>query len=288
MLILIVNLNKGANYLMFKVNRNLCIACQQCIKDCPTADILLREGKAHIKNERCIKCGHCIAICPTNAVSTDDYRMEQVIPYNEQSFKIQPDTLLNFIKFRRSIRRFKDKAVEDEKILQIIEAGRFTQTGTNSQDVSYIVLKDQLNEIRNLAYDTLKQKGEYILSNLSPETQHLERYATLWTQMHAAYHKDSKNYDRLFYNAPLAIIVAAHSELNGGLASSNMELMTDALGLGTYFNGFFQVAAQDNPKLLNLLQIPEGKKIISCLVIGYPNVVYKRTVPRKDAEIIWL
>lgn len=43
---------------MFKVDRDICIACEQCIKDCPVNDIYLKEGKAHIKNEACIKCGH--------------------------------------------------------------------------------------------------------------------------------------------------------------------------------------------------------------------------------------
>ena len=36
---------------MFKVDREICIACEQCIKDCPVNDIYLKEGKAHIKNE---------------------------------------------------------------------------------------------------------------------------------------------------------------------------------------------------------------------------------------------
>ena len=40
------------------------------------------------------------------------------------------------------------------------------------------------------------------------------------------------------------IIVTANSEVNGALASSNMELMTNALGLGTFFSGFFVRAAQ--------------------------------------------
>ena len=37
--------------------------------------------------------------------------------------------------------------VEKEKIQQIIEAGRFTQTSTNSQDVSYTVVTDKLDEL---------------------------------------------------------------------------------------------------------------------------------------------
>ena len=194
---------------MFKVDREICIACEQCIKDCPVNDIYLKEGKAHIKNEACIKCGHCIAICPVKAVSTDDYDMSEVIEYNKEDFEISPDRLLNFIKFRRSVRRFKDKEVEKEKIEKIIEAGRFTQTGTNSQDVSFTVLTKDLPKIKELTYEILNKKGQYILDNMNDNIKHLERYANLWTRMYVEHKKDPQNYDRLFLNAPLAIIVSA-------------------------------------------------------------------------------
>ena len=101
---------------VFKVNRDKCIGCGQCIKDCPVKVISLKDNKAEIDNSRCIKCGHCIAVCPVEAVSTDDYNMEEVKPYNKESFSIDPDNLLNFIKFRRSVRRFKDSKVEKDKI----------------------------------------------------------------------------------------------------------------------------------------------------------------------------
>lgn len=273
---------------MFTVNKDKCVACSQCIKDCPVNDILLQENKAHIKNESCMKCGHCIAVCPTNAISTDEYDMDEVKDYNKQDFEVPADNLLNFIKFRRSVRRFKAKKVEQEKLEQIIEAGRFTQTGTNSQDVSYTVVTDKLDVLKALTYEILNEKGKYILSNLTPETAHLERYATLWTKMYTAHKENPHTFDRLFFNAPTAIIVTAHNELNGALASSNMELMADALGLGTFFNGFFQFAAKDNKEIMDLLGIKDGKKIVTCMVIGYPDVTYKRTVPRKKADINWL
>ena len=183
---------------MFKVDREICIACEQCIKDCPVNDIYLKEGKAHIKNEACIKCGHCIAICPVKAVSTDDYDMNEVIEYKKEDFEISPDRLLNFIKFRRSVRRFKDKEVEKEKIEKIIEAGRFTQTGTNSQDVSFTVLTKDLPKIKELTYEILNKKGQYILDNMNDNIKHLERYANLWTRMYVEHKKDPQNYDRLF------------------------------------------------------------------------------------------
>jgi len=93
--------------------------------------------------------------------------------------------------------------------------------------------------------------------------------------------------DRLFFNAPVVIIVTANSEVNGALASSNMELMTNALGLGTLFCGFLVRAAQNNKKIMDFLGVKEGKKIVTCMVIGYPDVKYFRTAPRKEADISW-
>ena len=201
---------------MFKVDRNICIACMQCIKDCPTRTISLVEGKAEINNASCIKCAHCVAICPVKAVSTDEYDMEEVKPYDKETFSIEPENLLNFIKFRRSVRRFKDMPVEKEKINKIIEAGRFTQTSTNSQDVSYIVVTEKLSELRELIYSALKKKGEYILANLSPETEHLKRYANMWLHSYNQFKEDPIKNDRIFFNAPVAIFVVSPTPINGG------------------------------------------------------------------------
>lgn len=273
---------------MFKVDREICIACMQCIKDCPTRVISLEEGKAYIHNDNCIKCGHCVAICPVKAVSTDDYDMDEVKQYDKETFNVDPDNLLNFIKFRRSIRRFKDKPVEKEKLVQIIDAGRFTQTSRNCQDVSYTVVTENLDKLKELAYEALKRKGEYILANLTPETEYLKRYAELWLHSYNQYKEDPINNDRLFFNAPSAIFVTSPTAINGGLASADMALMTYSLGLGTFFSGFLLVACQDNKEILDFLGIRDSKEIISCLVIGYPDVKYQRTVPRKKADVKWI
>lgn len=182
---------------MFQVDRDLCIACMQCIKDCPAGVISLEEGKAEIHNDGCIKCGHCVAICPVAAVSTDDYDMDEVIPYDKETFSIEPERLLNFIKFRRSIRRFKKKEVEKEKIQQIIEAGRFTQTGINSQDVTYTVVTEKIDELKEMVFETLKKKGKAILANMTPETKYLERYARAWIYMYETHKEDPEKYDKV-------------------------------------------------------------------------------------------
>ena len=46
--------------------------------------------------------------------------------------------------------------------------------------------------------------------------------------------------------------------------------------------------AKDNKEILDLLGINDGNQIVSCLVIGDPDVKYNSTVPRKKANINWL
>lgn len=272
---------------MMKVNSEKCVGCGLCVKDCFPQDIEIVNGKAKINNIKCFKCGHCIAVCPKGAVSTDEYNMEDVKDYNEAEFKIEPDTLLNFIKFRRTVRQFKDKDVETEKLLKIIEAGKFTQTATNSQNVSYIVVKDNIDQLKEITLESLKNRGEELLENLNPQTMPFKRYAEMWIRMYNEYKENPKKNDKLFFNAPALILVVSDSQVNAALASSNMELMTNAQGLGTFFSGFFALAAQGNEKIRNSLGLEGNKEIVTCMVIGYPNVKYARTVPRKDAEISW-
>ncbi|GIM28463.1 nitroreductase [Clostridium polyendosporum] len=272
---------------MMNVNTEKCIGCGLCVKDCFLRDIEIIGGKAKINNKSCIKCGHCIAVCPKDAVSTDEYNMEDVKNYNKEEFLVDADNLLNFIKFRRTVRQFKDKEVEEEKISKIIEAGRYTQTGSNLQDVSYIVVREGLQELKALTLESLKKLGEDLLANLTPQTMMFKRYAEMWMRMYEDFNLNPNENDRLFFNAPAVIIVTANSDVNGALASSNMELMTNALGLGTLFSGFLVRAAQDNKKIMDFLGVKEGKKIVTCMVIGYPDVKYFRTVPRKKADISW-
>ena len=273
---------------MININKSNCIGCGICIKDCPVRCILVVDEKADVNNNRCMKCGHCIAICPTNAVSSDEYDMSDVVEHKKEAFDIEPDRLLNFIKFRRSIRQFKDKDVEDEKIKKIIDAGRFTQTSTNSQDVSYIVVKDKKEELRELVLEGLNDLGNSILSNLNDENKKFEGYAKSWIKMYQKHKENPNQKDRIFFDAPVVILVVSKTPVNGALASTNMELMTNTLGLGTFYSGFLVRASQANNNINAFLGLDNSNSIITALVVGYPDVKYQRTVPRKDAQIAWI
>jgi nitroreductase/NAD-dependent dihydropyrimidine dehydrogenase PreA subunit len=271
---------------MFTVNKKKCVGCGKCVGDCFVNDIVMSEKKALIKNEACIKCGHCVAICPENAVSTDEYDMEDVLEYSKKNFEIDEDKFLNFMKFRRTVRKFKDKEVSEKKLLQLIEAGRFSPTASNKQSVSYIIVREARKQLAALALESLKKKGELMLGD-EREDALLKRYAASWIKMHDEYKADPVNGDRLFFNAPAVIVVAANTDIDGALASSRMELMADAMGLGVLFSGFFVRASRDNKYILDFLGVREGQHVVTCLVVGYPGVKYERTVPRKAADVSW-
>jgi nitroreductase/NAD-dependent dihydropyrimidine dehydrogenase PreA subunit len=270
---------------MIYVDQEKCIGCGSCVKDCFLDNMEIADKKAVVHNEACMLCGHCIAVCPTGAISTDEYDMEEVSEYKKETHTLEAQNLLNFIKFRRTVRQFQKKEVSKELLLKIVEAGRFTQTGSNAQDITYTVITNQLAELKAMTYETLKNLGKEILTAEEGQEPVFTRYANMWIDMAEEYEKGEK--DRLFFHAPAVIVISARSVVNGTLASSNMELMTNALGLGTFFSGFFVRAAQANPDITKMLEIPEEKQIATCMVIGYPAVKYHRTVPRKEAEIHW-
>lgn len=51
------------------VNREACVACGNCIDNCPeTAISRVEDNKAFINSELCIGCGECVAFCPARAI----------------------------------------------------------------------------------------------------------------------------------------------------------------------------------------------------------------------------
>ncbi|MCA5962555.1 nitroreductase family protein [Blautia sp. RD014234] len=55
------------------------------------------------------------------------------------------------MRFRRSIRQFRDKKIPKEIMDQILEAGRLTHTAKNMQDVSFVVLDKEKDNIEQMA-----------------------------------------------------------------------------------------------------------------------------------------
>ncbi|QSQ09497.1 Periplasmic [Fe] hydrogenase large subunit [Koleobacter methoxysyntrophicus] len=66
------------------LDRDKCRGCTNCIKNCPTEAIRVRDGKAVILETKCIDCGECIRICPQHAktATTDSLKILQNYKFN--------------------------------------------------------------------------------------------------------------------------------------------------------------------------------------------------------------
>ena len=115
--------------------------------------------------------------------------------------------MLNLIKTRRSIRKFTSKAIEDEQLNQIIEAGTWAPSGQNNQPWKIAIIKDH-----------------YIKTSLAPLTR----------------------YSPIIEGAPVLIAVFLDISLSydrtkdiqaTGACIQNMLLAIHALGLGGVWLG---------------------------------------------------
>lgn len=213
-------------------------------------------------------CGHCFAICPQNAVAISGFDDEpEAVAIGR---RVDSDTLLYQLKARRSMRHFTEEDVSIDDIMQIIEAGRYTPTGSNKQDVSYVVLKDEIAEYERIALAFLR-KAKKVLDVFSSRFRGIEI-----------------DDDFLFKKAPVAIVIKSSSITDGALAASSMELMAQSMGLGVLYSGFFTKAAQSSGALKKKLGVASGEKVALTLVIGHPAMEYQRTAPKEKPAITFV
>lgn len=262
---------------MVKINTEVCIGCGKCAADCIGYNIELIEKKAQVKKE-CIQCGHCVAICPVGAVSISGYDMDDVEEYQEADFQLDPQKYLHHIKFRRSIRDYKEKKVEQGVLEQILQAGRYTATAKNMQDCHFAFVQQEL--------DVLKEKTWSFIDHLVDERgSNMEKELIPFAAFNRRRKKDPSN-DFLFRNAPVVVFVTSDWALDAGLAAQNMENMAQALGLGVLHNGYLAKISDVNEELKKWLGM-QGKTIRACMLMGYTDVKYVRTAPRRDAQVTW-
>ena len=246
------------------IDEKKCIGCAMCVNDCPNACLYPEDGKVHIEDQGCIECGHCYAICPQNAIIMTGYSFEEelIVPMTS----LDSDTLLGAMKSRRTIRQFTKQQVEREKIEKILEAGRYSPTGANAQNVAFTILGSRQAEAESICVKLFRE-GKKLGSGFVPFLKRIEITDSFF-----------------FKGAPLVIVVSSKSNINAGLASAYMEIMAESLGLGVLYSGFFVICAKLSGKLRKLIQLPKGHIVVTCIIIGYPAVKYRRIVPRKDAN----
>ena len=171
------------------------------------------------------------------------------------------ENIIEVIKSRRSIKKFKPDMISKEIIEQIVEAGTYAPTGKNRQSPIIIAITNK--EVR----DKLSKLNAEILGTT----------------------KDP------FYNAPVVLVVLADKTkdtyiYDGSLVMGNLMLAAHSLGIGSCW---IHRAKEE-------FERPEGKEILKSLgiegeyegighcVLGYFDGEYPKTSPRKKDWIYYL
>ncbi|MFX1538939.1 MAG: nitroreductase family protein [Promethearchaeota archaeon] len=275
---------------MIEIIQELCIKCGNCVKSCPSNIFSMDQDIVGVEfEEYCILCGHCIAICPENAVRHEKLDFEQfreILP----THKINPQDLYALFQTRRSIRNFEEKAISRDLIKLLISEARYAPTGSNLQNIEYLVLQNQaippfVANVRNFYADVLK-----IFESSESDDPTILRRIRKWGYWLSEAEKER---DALFYDPPVIIVVYAPTDdsmapLSVGFAVAYLMLAAHVNGLGTVNIGYAVEAIRRRPKIAEELGISVDKYgVLAVLSMGYPKYEYSRIPIRNPASITW-
>ncbi len=138
-------------------------------------------------------------------------------------------------KTRYSVRNYEAKAVEDEKLLQILEAGRVAPTAANKQPQRILVVREKegLEKLKTAANIFNAPMALIICGDRS----------TAWVRPY-------DQHDMI--------------DVDASIVTDHMMLQATELGLGTLWIAYF-----DPQALRKALQIPEQLEPVSILLLGY-------------------
>ena len=261
----------------FKINKENCTRCGQCVADCP-ARIISISGDDYPtivveKEGSCYQCQHCLAICPTGSVSI--LGLDPAASTLLAGAYPDPDKLETLIKGRRSVRRYKDENLDPVLFQRLLDVAWHAPTGVNSRQVRFTVLdsKDKVAQLRDVMMAGL---GRVLKESALPkEMEYYTNFLRIWEKHHI---------DIIFRSAPHLLITSAPitvatPEPDCLIALSYFELFAQANGVGTLWNGLATKAINDLlPETRHLLGIPDDHLVGYTMVFGYPDVHFTRTV----------
>lgn len=196
------------------------------------------------------------------------------------------DSLLELVKSRRSIRRFKPDPVPNEYIDKIIEVARWAHSGANSQPWQFVVVKKQelKDKIIGLVGEHLTHVDKMEVAR-EPEIRFISAPGG-W--VHAPVFIIVLGDPRTKEAYPLpTTLERGEQNFVSSLASAflYMNLAVTTLGLG---GQWVSATSSDYPQTLikNLLGIPRQMHIYDMLALGYPDMQPKPRILRDKERLV--
>ena len=194
--------------------------------------------------------------------------------------------MLDFIKSRHSTRKYRPDPVPEEALQQIVEAGRFAPSGSNSQTTHFMVIRNPelLDRLKVLV------RQEFAKMDLTPGL-----YISLANAIRA-----SKKGSYIFnYGAPVLIVLAnrigyGNAQADCSCAAENMMLMANALDLGSCWINQLRWL-NENPVIVECLRggcLGEDERVFASVAVGYADtpdgLPLRKPVPRTGNPVTWI
>lgn len=170
------------------------------------------------------------------------------------------------VQLRRSIRKYQNKPVEREKILQCIEAARLAPSAEHVQPWRFIILDDP---------NIIKEFSRYAFSGIYVPTQFAAKapvIIVILAKLDILANRIGKQIQGIHFYL-----------LDIGIAGEHLVLQAQEFNLGTCWIGWFNIKG-----VRKFLKIPRSYKIISLISMGYPEPYPPKQKKRYQLEdIAW-
>lgn len=263
--------------IMFEVDKEKCIHCGLCVKDCSANALNLNGDKfPEIDEKKCFKCQHCLAVCPVGAISVCGKNPEN----SDKIYFQNPEMILNLIKSRRSYRHYKQENLAQAKMQKLKDMLKYVPTGCNFHKLHFAFIDDieVMNEFRSYVnqkiLDALTKKSVKAIANK------LSRYTKAFLN----------GQDIIFRGAPHMVVVSTPVDapcynVDPMIALSYFELYAQSMNVGTCWCGLAEFCLLVMPELSDYLKIPTGYKASYVMLFGEPDIKFARTVQPEPFEI---
>ncbi|MBQ6550668.1 MAG: nitroreductase [Lachnospiraceae bacterium] len=196
------------------------------------------------------------------------------------------DGMLEFIKSRRSTRRFLEKELPEDLLKEVIEAGRYAPSGGNNQTSHFLVFQDK---------EVLKELAELAAEEFSKMEITKGMYKSLANSIRA-----SKKGGYVFhYNAAALVALANRADYSNNIADvscclENMMIMANALDLGSCWINQLKWL-NENTRVTEFLKkhgLRDGERIYGAVAVGYPDtpdgLPVRTPLPRTGNEVTYI
>ena len=187
--------------------------------------------------------------------------------------------VLEAIKSRRSIRKFKEDIVPDEYITEILEAARLAPSGTNLQPARYVIIKseemrEKLNGCTPLPFVTkapviiaccIDKQSVLTSGDRLRELSEAKAFEDTPLDKELGNGEDTDDYTKRRSSTSEAA-VKAYLSLNLAIAVEHMILRATDLGLGSCW-----IMMVDGEKAKITLELEERYDVVALLPIGYAD-----------------